>query len=116
LDFAFDSGIDVDLKYTKAIPSSPRADHVRQVALYRAARGRAGGVLYASPKKHAYYEIDDQAMEIGIEELRAAALSLQNFLARMETKEDILKSLPVDWSDYRAPKTRVSLSEVLLAG
>ena len=55
-------------------------------------------------------------MDIALEEMRAAALSLQNFLARCESREDVLKSLPVDWSNWQAPKTRVSLSEVLLAG
>lgn len=115
LDLAFD-GIDIDLKTTKAIPSAPRPDHVRQVALYRAARGRAGGLLYVSSKRHAYYDVDDESMEIALEELRAAALSMQNFLARMDSREDVLRSLPVDYSDFRAPKTKVPLSEILLAG
>lgn len=115
LDLAFD-GIDIDLKTTRMCPSAPRPDHIRQVSLYRAARGRAGGILYVTPKKFAYYDIDDESMEIALEELRAAALSLNNFLARMETKEDILKSLPVDWGDFRAPKTKVPLADILMAG
>jgi len=115
LDFAFE-GVDIDLKSTKALPSKPRAEHVRQVSLYRAARGRAGGILYVTPKKHAYYEIDDESMEIALEELRAAALSLNNFLARCESREDVLRSLPVDWDHWQAPKTRVPLAEILLAG
>jgi hypothetical protein len=43
LDFAFTADIDIDLKTTRACPSWPRGNHVRQVALYRAARspGRA---------------------------------------------------------------------------
>jgi hypothetical protein len=50
LDFAFSSDIDVDLKTTRACPSRPRGNHVRQVALYRAARGRRGGLLYVTDK------------------------------------------------------------------
>ena len=89
---------------------------MRQVSLYRAARGRAGGLLYVSAKRSAYYDVDDEAMEIALETLRADALSLNNFLSRMETKDDVLKSLPVDWDNYRAPKTKVPLKDILLAG
>lgn len=115
LDLGFD-GIDIDLKTTKACPSAPRADHVRQVALYRAARGRAGGLLYVTAKKHAYFPIDDDAMERALGDLQADALSLSNFLARCESKKDALKSLPVDWDAWNAPKIKVPLAEILLAG
>lgn len=115
LDFAFEE-IDVDLKTTKACPSTPRSDHVRQVSIYRAARNKAGGLLYVTNKRHAYFDISDDAMNEALAELHADALSLNNFLARCDTREDALKSLPVDWSDFRAPKTRVPLSEILMAG
>lgn len=115
LDFAFD-GIDVDLKTTKACPTTPRAEHIRQVALYRAARGRKGGLLYVTGKKHAYFEIDDDAMERALGDLSADALSLQHFLRRCNNKRDVLQSLPIDWDHFRAPKDRVPLIEVLMAG
>lgn len=115
LDFAFD-GIDVDLKTTKACPSTPRHDHIRQVSIYRAARNRSGGVLYVTGKRHAYFDVGDEAMNDAIEELRADALSLNNFLARCDTREDALRSLPVDWDHYAAPKTKIPLSEILMAG
>ncbi len=115
LDFAFD-GIDVDLKTTKACPSSPRPDHVRQISIYRAARKRSGGVLYVTPKKSAYFDIDDDMMSNALDELRADALSLNNFLARCDSKQDALKSLPVDWTHFQAPKVKVPLSEILMAG
>jgi len=115
LDFAFD-GLDVDLKTTKACPSKPRPEHVRQVSLYRAARGRDGGLLYVTDKKHAYYPVDDQMMDEALMEMHAAALSLNNFLARMDSREDVLRSLPFDWEYFAAPKTKVPLAELLLAG
>lgn len=115
LDFAFQD-IDVDLKTTKACPSVPRPDHVRQVSLYRAARGRNGGLLYVTAKKYAYYDVDDDAMERGLNDLQCDALSLYNFLSRCDSKQDALKSLPVDWESFYAPKTKVPLSEILLAG
>ena len=115
LDLAFD-GIDIDLKTTKAVPSAPRPDHVRQIALYRAARMRPGGVLYLSGKRHAYYEIDDDSTERALSDLASDALSLLNFLARCESKEDVLRSLPVDWESWNAPKIKVPLADILLAG
>lgn len=115
LDFAFE-GIDIDLKTTKACPSSPRNDHIKQVSIYRAARNRNGGLLYVTGKRHAYFDIDDEAMNIALDELRASALALNNFLARMDTKEDALRSLPVDYAHFQAPKTRIPLSQILMAG
>jgi hypothetical protein len=115
LDFAFD-GIDVDLKTTKACPSVPRPDHVRQVSLYRASRGRNGGLLYVTNKRHAYYEVDDDMAERALSDMEVSARSLQQFLARMDSREDVLRSLPIDFDHYAAPKTRVPLAQVLLAG
>jgi Rad52/22 family double-strand break repair protein/PD-(D/E)XK nuclease superfamily len=42
---AEEAAVDVDLKTTRACPSAPRANHVRQAALYRAARD-GWGVAY----------------------------------------------------------------------
>lgn len=115
LDFAFDNS-DVDLKTTKACPSVPRPDNVRQVSLYRAARNRAGGLLYVTTKKHAYFDVNDEQMNEAVAEMAADALALNNFLARCDTREDALKSLPIDWSHWSAPKVKVPLSDILLAG
>lgn len=115
LDFAFEFG-DVDLKTTKACPSVPRPENVRQVSLYRAARGRGGGLLYVTTKKHAYFDVDDESMEKSLSDLTADALSLRNFLARCDSKEDALRSLPIDYDNFRAPKTKVPLAHILSAG
>ena len=114
-DFCFD-GIDIDLKSTKACPSSPRADHIRQVALYRAARGRSGGILYVTDKKRAYYEISDEMMDGGLQELHAAALSLNNYMSRCHTRADFVSSLPIDYGHFSAPKTRIPFADLLTAG
>jgi hypothetical protein len=118
LDFAFD-GIDIDLKTTKRCPkpeSGPEPSHVGQASIYRAARGRAGGLLYVSHANHTYFEVTDEMMDGALEDMRAIALSLNNFLARMDTKEDVLRSLPVDYSHFQAPKTKVPLADILSAG
>jgi len=103
LDLAFE-GSDVDLKTTAALPSKPRPDHVRQVSLYRAARGRAGGLLYVTAKKHAYYEVTDEMMAPAIAELSEAAVKMSKLLGAFDKAEDIVSVLPIDYSDFRAPQ------------
>lgn len=115
LDLAFD-GVDIDCKSTKALPSAPRPDHVRQVSLYRAARGREGAIFYVTGKKHACYPVTDEMTDDALGELEAAARSLSNFLARMETRQDVFRSLPVDYDSFYAPKTKVPLADLLMAG
>lgn len=116
LDFSFQCGTDVDLKTTKACPSNPRPDHVRQVSLYRAARKRKGGVLYVTGKRWAYFDINDDVMERAIGDLQSDALCLLNFLSRCDGKQDVLRSLPIDWDSFYAPKTKIPLTEILMAG
>jgi hypothetical protein len=101
LDFAFSNDIDVDLKTTRACPSSPRGNHVRQVALYRAARGRRGGLLYVTGKRLAYFEIGDDDAEMALDDLRAAALSLSQFLGKVRNTDDALACLPYNPDDFR---------------
>jgi hypothetical protein len=115
VDFAFTDGSDVELKTTKVCPSKPRADHVRQVALYRAARERRGGVLYVTDKRSAFYEIDDDEMRPALADLEAAALSLMHFLDRVHSAKDALSCLPIDWDDWRAsPHLRAAVENLLL--
>jgi hypothetical protein len=102
VDFALTDGIDVELKTTKARPSKPRADHVRQVALYRAARKRRGGILYVTDKRAAFYEIEDDDVRPALADLASAARSLAYFLDRIRSARDALSCLPIDWDDWRA--------------
>lgn len=111
LDFAF-ADIDIDLKTTRACPSQPRGNHVRQVALYRAARGRRGGLLYVTAKKVAYFEIDDADADAALDDLRDAALSLRQFLAKVQDADEALACLPYNPDDFRSsPK---SLTDTIL--
>jgi hypothetical protein len=114
VDFAFE-GIDLDLKTTKALPSEPRGDHVRQVSIYRAARKRAGGLLYVTTKKKAFYQVDDAMMCRALEEIEEDARSLMHFLDAFPDKASVCRALPIDWEHWGAPKERVPLSKVLVA-
>jgi hypothetical protein len=116
LDLAFENGTDVDLKTTKACPSAPRPDHVRQVSLYRASRGRKGGLLYVTGKRHAYFDIDDDMMARGLSDLECDAISLMHFLSRSPDRWSAIRSLPMDTDHFMFPKLKVSLSDILAAG
>lgn len=116
LDFSFEE-IDIDLKTTRACPSTPRADHVRQVSLYRAARNKPGGILYVTGKKRAYFEIDDETRDRALSDLETCARSLYWFLGRVDDAKDALRCLPTNSDDFRwTPKTSAALANVLAAG
>ena len=102
VDLAFE-GIDVDLKTTMRCPSKPDPSHVRQVSFYRTARQRRGGLLYVTDKRYAYFDVTDEMMMKGLEQLRDAATKLFKLLGAFKKSEDILSVLPVDYDDYRAP-------------
>lgn len=75
-------GYCLDLKTTKALPSSPRHDHVLQAAGYAHARRESkAAVLYVTPKKHALYELDSAQIAHAVTDLRRRARGLQNTLS-----------------------------------
>jgi len=104
LDFAFgegDKAIDVDLKTTSRMPSEPKPEHVRQVSIYRKARGRRGALLYATPKKCELYEVTDKMADDAMMQLRSTALSLIHYLQRVTDADDALAGLPTDTENFR---------------
>jgi hypothetical protein len=105
VDFCFD-GIDVDLKTTKACPSSPRPDHIRQVSLYRAARNRKGALLYVTGKRHAPYEITDDMFNGAMADMHNDAVSLYQFLGKFESADDVVRCLPMNRDHFRFPKAK----------
>jgi hypothetical protein len=108
VDFAFSCDIDVDLKTTRACPARPRGNHIRQIALYRAARCRRGALLYVTDKRLAFFEISDIDAEAALDDLRAAALSLGQFLAKVQTADEALACLPYNPDDFRTtPKSAI---------
>jgi len=81
VDYVMD-GHCLDLKTTKALPSTPRHDHVLQAAGYaHARREKTASILYVTGKKRALYEIDSRQIRAAIEDLTRRAQGLQNTLA-----------------------------------
>ena len=67
-DFEYDNLI-VDLKSTLRLPSSPKVDHIRQQALYSVVHRKPIALLYATPKKSLWYELSEQDIMDGYQEL-----------------------------------------------
>jgi hypothetical protein len=106
LDMSFE-GIDVDLKTTEKMFSNvrPRPDHVRQVSLYRAARGgKPGGVLYVTAGRHLYFDVTDEMMEESLKDFADAARKITKLLELCKDPEEIMSILPIDYAHWKAPK------------
>lgn len=101
IDLDFEGAPFIELKTTLRMPTSPKEDHVRQVALYRAAAKKPGAILYATPNKCATYPIGDNQAARALDELKRDAFSLQRFLSSCERPEEAITSLPMNTQDYR---------------
>lgn len=104
VDFTFMEGPDVDCKSTKACPSAPRPDHVRQIGLYWRARNRPAALLYVTDKRHAYFAPPEHDLHNAVAELTGAARSLERFLSRVDDPVEAAEMLPhpVDHYAYGA--------------
>lgn len=84
LDFAVERDgekFSIDLKTTHRCPSSLSFNHGMQIASYAKARGeKRAGILYATTKKSAYYEIGEDEIARYISELTRRAHGLQSTL------------------------------------
>lgn len=113
IDFNFDDGV-VDLKTTMRCPSSPKIGHIRQVALYSAAKEKPASLLYVTDKKYANYPIGDNECAKALDELRSYALSLERFLSRVDSAVDALHCLPINPDDFRVGEATLEAHRVLL--
>ena len=96
----------VDLKTTKACPSSIKSDHGRQVALYAAAKERPFKVLYVTGKKSAIYDLTAEDQASHLRNLERQARAVRHLLKHAENAEDAGKFFAPEFSDFRwGPKT-----------
>jgi len=96
----------LDLKTTKACPSSIKADHGRQVALYAEARKRPFKVLYVTGKKSALYDLNPEDQATSIRDLERQARAVRHLLNKSDNAEDAARFFAPDTSDFRwSPKT-----------
>ncbi len=96
VDAAFEQG-DADLKSTTSLPplGKARREHIRQVALYRAAREmRPHWLLYVTATKQLAVPVTDEETAWGLAVLHGDALALQKDLARITDIDTELACLP----------------------
>lgn len=96
----------LDLKTTKACPSSIKADHGRQVALYSAAKRRPWKVLYVTAKKSALYDQTPEDAALHLRDLERAARSVRHLLSKSSDGKDALRFFAPDPDNFRwSPET-----------
>jgi len=115
IDFTFEDGSIIDLKTTKRCPSEPRPDHVRQVALYMAAKDCAGSLLYVTDKRAALYPISEEQKQSALANIARDALSLQRFLDNQPDAVTAIGSLPMNDSDFRWSEAATKHLESMVA-
>jgi len=104
-DYIFPDYI-LDLKTTKACPSSIKPDHGRQVALYSAARSLPSRILYVTAKKSAIYDHGAEDQAVALRDLERMARAVRHLLKHSETAEDAAKFFAPEPGDFRwSPKT-----------
>ena len=95
-DFEYD-GIIVDTKSTLRLPSAPKVDHIRQQALYSTLHKKKIALLYATPKKSLWYELSEQDIMDGYQELINDFKSLENYIRMCKNNlEEAIKITPLN--------------------
>lgn len=92
-----------DLKTTKALPSSPREDHIAQMAIYWQGRQRKKqmALSYVTEKKRATYTVGDNELATALAEMTVTARTLMRFLDRVHDGRDALAMLPSATDGFR---------------
>jgi hypothetical protein len=112
VDFGLLNGTDMDLKSTEACPSSPRPDHIGQLAVYWKKRDRPQNLLYVTAKKHAHFELSKEALEGALQDIIDGAKSLEQALRVMPDRDTMLRSYPANSSFYYDEATREKLKQL----
>ena len=89
-----------DLKTTLRLPSEPRPEHVRQMAIYSAVENVPAKLVYVTPKKHAVYTVPESLLQEGLAEVRRIARNLQKVLQFSATKEDVAEFYTPDYTSF----------------
>lgn len=79
----------LDLKTTQRMPNAPKGDHVRQVAIYSAAKQKPFKLLYVTDKKSALYPIEQEELDLALAEMGRIARSLRKVLALSDCREQV---------------------------
>ena len=86
---------DLDLKTTLRIPSAPRPDHLRQVAVYAHARGKPQRLFYVSDKRHTIHMPTEEMLEAAWSEVVSIAKNLRKLLS--------VSGSPAEFNEFCTP-------------
>ncbi len=100
IDFDFDKG-DLDTKTTKAMQKQENmsAEHLRQLAIYEALRGKPQFICYTTEKKGIIYEPTRAQLDNAMQEVRGAVRGMKT---AFDLGQDMAEKLypPRDYSSY----------------
>ena len=99
-DFEWEDMI-IDTKATLAVPSKPREDHVRQQSLYSVLIGKPVTLVYASHKKSAVYELDEETIMSNYETMINSFESLELFMKTVPNIKTFKKMIPLNTDGYK---------------
>ena len=102
-DFEYEEMI-IDTKATLAVPSKPREDHVRQQSLYSVLRGKPATLVYASHKKSAVFELDEETIMTNYENMIQSFQSLELFMNTVPNIQTFKRMIPLNTDGYKWSK------------
>lgn len=101
-DFQFLDDRIMDLKTTRAMPSSPKSDHAAQVGFYMLASGvSTGELLYVTPKKSGLYTLTVEDAHEAVKPLLRAAKAVRSLLSSVNGGPHALSIFAPDFDDFR---------------
>lgn len=110
VDYAFE-GFDLDLKTTKALPSSIKPDHGRQVSTYHGARQKPQKLLYVTGKKFGLLDLTDNEAAMHLRDIDRLASSLRHMLRKAEDAHDAARMFPIIRDDFRWSDKTLTLAD-----
>lgn len=112
IDYIFED-FGLDLKTTKACPSSIKADHGRQVATYAEARQQPFKVLYVTTKKSALYDLTPEDQAIHLRDIERQARAVRHLLRHSEDAADAARFFAPVLDDFRWSPGTTELANTL---
>lgn len=112
LDYLFED-FGLDLKTARACPSSIKADHGRQVAVYSECKKRPFKVLYVTARKSALYELGGNEQAVALRDLERHARAVRHLLKHSFDAQEAAKFFAPVLDDFRwSPKTAEAANQL----
>ena len=108
-----EDGAIIDLKTTHRLPSSPKPDHMRQVAIYAQARQAPVSLLYVTPRKFSRMHVPAEVCQEAIADITRVARALRSILHASKSPQDAATFVAPDYSRfYWSPETTTKGKEI----